>query len=285
MTKPVRIELALSAADYRAADGVSKSALDSFADCPAKFKAEQDGLITRESTPAMTFGTLLHGLVLDGRADFHVKPDGMNFATREGKLWRDDHMDKPMVKFEEAEELTRTSAALLKHRHVTPLFGKGASEVSLFGVHTETGLAIKGRADWLGERHIVDIKTTVDASNRGLSKSIANFRYHVQAAMYLMLAQQNGLNVNDFYFIAIERGEVPLINVRLITQKAIELGRAILDKQLRELKQCRESGFWPDYSGAGDKPGEIDLPDWSYNDTTGMAKISIPKETMQPHEL
>lgn len=277
--KPVRIELAMSAADYRVADGISKSELDDFEVCPTFYDATKRGLITREETDAMRFGTLLHGLVLDGKAHYHTKPDGMTFASTAGKAWRDSHFDAPILGKAESDELQRSASALLKHPHVAPLFGKGKSEASMFGVHKETGLLIKGRADWLGEHHIVDIKTTRDAGTAGLSRSISQFRYHVQAAMYLLLAQQNGLNVNDFYFVAIERGEVPMINVRLLTQNAVEFGRAILDRQLRDLKECMDSGVWPDYSGTTEKPGTIDLPKWSYSDDTGMELIgAIPAE-------
>ena len=275
---PTRIQFSLPSKDYRAAKGVSKSALDDFAVCPAYYKAKREGAISDESTPAMTYGTLLHSLVLDGKAAFHTKPAGMTFASKEGKAWREAHQDLPICPQDEADELHRTASAILKHPHAAPLFGSGASEVSLFGVHRETGLAIKGRADWLGKTHIVDIKTTSDASNRGLSHSINNFRYHVQAAMYLTLAQQNGLAVDSFYFIAIERGEFPLINVRKLSPQAIERGQQILDKQLLDLAKCRASDIWPDYSGDCATPGEIDLPPYAYTDITGAELIDLEDE-------
>ena len=143
----------------------------------------------------------------------------------------------------------------------------------MFGVHRETGLPIKGRADFIGQGYIADIKTTADASNKGLSHSIHNFRYHVQAAMYLKLANLNNLDIHSFYFIAIERGDILLINVRQISAAAIELGEITLGKQLRDLAKCRETGIWLDYSGDTELPGEIDLPTWAYSDTAGMELI------------
>ena len=280
----------MTAAEYFAAPGVSKSALDDFARCPAYFKARQDGLIQRTSTPAMEFGTLLHNLVLLGRADYHTKPDGMTFASKEGKAWKAEHSDLPIVSAETAAELQGMASAILRHPHAAPLFGKGRAEVALFGTHKETGLPIKGRADWIGalpggKHRIVDIKTTADASNAGFARSIANYRYHVQAAMYCELANQNGLQVDDFYFIAIEKGDVPLINVRVLSQAAIELGKITLDAQLRDLKACSESDFWPDYSGADNGPGVIDLPPWSYTDTTGCELTGVDEVTTESPTL
>jgi exodeoxyribonuclease VIII len=282
--KPTRIEFELPATDYRAAEGISKSELDDFAICPAFYNAKKRGLIERESTPAMQFGTLLHGLVLDGVADYHIKPDGMTFASKDGKAWRDQHQDKAIISQSEANELHHAAGAILKHRHAAPLFGIGDAEASLFGIHRESGLLIKGRADWLGSNHIVDIKTTADASNRGLSKSILSFRYHVQAAMYLELAKQNGREVDGFYFIAIERGEFPLINVRKLSQEAIELGKIVLDKQLRDLAECINSDTWPDYSGKTDKASEIDLPPFAYTDTTGFELIGAVETETETNE-
>jgi len=147
----------------------------------------------------------------------------------------------------------------------------------MFGIHAETNTIIKGRADWIGSGRIVDIKTTVDASNKGLSKSIYNFGYQKQAWLYLELAKQNALELGQFVFIAIEKGPVPLINVRALSPAAIEQGGIEINSQLRDLAECRRTGIWKDYSA--DNIGEIDLPTWAYNDTTGMELIgAIPVE-------
>lgn len=281
----------MTSTEYFAHKAVSKSSLDDFARCPAYYHAAHIArTVKRETTPAMQFGTLLHGLVLEGRADFHTKPDGMTFASKDGKAWKEAHSDKPILSADTAAELQAMSSAILRHPHAAPLFGKGQAEVAMFGTHKESGLAIKGRADWVGvapfgKHRLVDIKTTADASNAAFARSIAAYRYHVQAAMYCELAKQNGYQVDDFYFIAIEKGDVPLINVRLLSQAAIELGKVTLDAQLRELKACMESDFWPDYSGADAAPGVIDLPVWSYSDTTGCELTTIPTETMSAAEL
>ena len=271
-----RIEYNLPADIYRKSEGVSKSSLDTFADCPAKFKAEQDGIIRRESSPAMTFGTLLHAAVLDGKAEYAIKPDGMSFASKEGKAWRAaQDPNQVIVSQDEHDELIRTSSAILKHRHAAPLFGSGASEVSLWGKDVESGLIVKGRADWLGKGHIVDIKTTRAADNRSISRAIADYAYHRQAALYLDIANHNGLDIGAFYFVFIERGDLPLINVRKIAVEAIDQGRIENGKLLRDLAECQRTGIWPDYSGTTEHPGEVDLPAWKYADMTGAEKIDL----------
>jgi hypothetical protein len=276
----VRVEYDLPASDYRARHEISKSDTDSIDDCLAKFQKEKAGLIERKETPAMKYGTQLHALILDGKADYHVKPDGMTFASTFGKAWRDSHLDKPVLKQAEHEELTAIAASIIKHRHAASLFIDAKTEVSLFGRHKPTGLLIKGRADILNvnRRCIADPKSMVDASNRAMARAIFDWNYHVQAYWYRELAQQNGLDIDKFYFIGIER-KTGLINVRSITPAAMEQGKIKMDSRLEKLKEAMETGDWPDYSGATPEPGEIDLPQFAYTNTDGMELIgAIPAE-------
>ena len=272
--KPTRIAFNMSAAEYRKSPEISKSETDSIDDCLAKYHRERAGLIERKETPSMRYGTQLHALILDGKADYHIKPEGMTFASKDGKKWRDDHLDKPVLKQDEHEELTAMAASIIKHRHAASLFIGSQTEVSLFGVHKPTGLLIKGRADLINaSRHcIADPKSMVDASNLAMSYAIRDWNYFVQAAWYLDLAQQNGLDITKFFFIGIER-KTGLINVRAITEQAIEQGKIKMDARLEKLKAAMESDEWPDYSGMTTEPGEIDLPPSFYNDTTGMELI------------
>ena len=274
--KPVRIEYGLPAQTYRALTQFSKSETDSIDDCLAKFQREQSGEIERKETPAMAYGTLLHALILDGKADYHIKPDGMTFASKEGKAWRDSHTDKPVLKQDEHDEITAVAASIIKHRHAAKLFIGAKTEVSLFGFHNGTGLAIKGRADILNaDLHcIADLKSMADASNRAMSRAIFDWNYHVQAHWYRELAQQNGLDIRRFYLIGIERG-TGLINVRAITESAMEQGKIKMDSRLEKLKAAMDSGEWPDYSGTTPEPGEIDLPEFAYADTSGMTPLNL----------
>jgi exodeoxyribonuclease VIII len=275
----------MAATGYRAALGVSKSALDDFAKCPAWYHAKHVAKeVEREETAAMQYGTLLHSLILDGKASYHTKPDGVSFVSKEGNAWREAHQDLPIISQAESDSLQRTAGALLKHPVASKLFGEGRSEVSMFGIHAETNTIIKGRADWIGSGRIVDIKTTADASNKGLSKSIYNFGYHRQAWLYMELAKQNALDLKQFVFIAIEKGPVPLINVRALSPAAIEQGGIEINSQLRDLAECRRTGIWKDYSA--DNIGEIDLPTWAYNDTTGMELIgAIPTDESEELDI
>jgi len=78
--------------------------------------------------------------------------------------------------------------------------------------------------------------------------------------------------------VFIERGDLPLINVRKIATEAIEQGRIEYQKLLRDLAECQRTGIWLDYSGDGAQPGEVDLPAWKYADMTGATKFELEEE-------
>lgn len=270
--------------EYRERNGYSKSELDGFIKkCPAFYYRSKDVVEAEEETDAMLFGRLLHALVFNQPTLFYVRPDGLSFTTKEGRAWRDDHADRPIIKQSTHRELLHTADAVRSHPHVKPLMREGVAEISLFGVHRETGLPIKGRPDWLpNERNFVlDLKRTNDASDAALSRTIHKFGYHRQAWMYLDLVRQVfGTHPTDFYIVAVEAGPVPLVNVKLLTQAAVERGGFEIKRALEEVKRCRQSGVWPDYSGPQPQPGLIDLPQWAYSDATGLELIGgIEAET------
>ncbi len=88
------------------------------------------------------------------------------------------------------------------------LSAAGKAEQSYFWTDKETGLGCKCRPDYMFDdgSTIVDLKTTTDASLKGFSRSVCNFRYHVQAGFYLHgIEQSTGVRPDRFIFVAIER--------------------------------------------------------------------------------
>nr|WP_237029017.1 PD-(D/E)XK nuclease-like domain-containing protein [Phaeobacter porticola] len=90
-----------------------------------------------------------------------------------------------------AEELTVVEAmrdAVVAHPIAGKLFapGSGVVELSCYWIDEETGLLCRCRPDWW--RHdgkIVDLKSALDASEEGFSKSIAGWSYYKQDPFYL----------------------------------------------------------------------------------------------------
>lgn len=273
--------------DYLARPAVSKSLLDVFVKCPADAKRMMDGQWNKTETKAMLTGKLVEEMVqsvsvfapqmLDAVVVIH--PEKYQSADGEAKPWnwnanyckdwrKENEQGKTVMSQKERDNIVRLGDMIRGNRIVQELIADGKPQVSLKAVHKATGLTIKGRPDWFRPNYMVDLKTTFDASTEQFSKTIADRRYHIQAAMYMTLAELNGYHPTEFYFIVAQTGDNPKLNVRYLKQSAIEVGRFTLESELEAFKTCSETGFWPDYMGTAkdfNSIEPIDLPQWAYN--------------------
>lgn len=272
----------LSFEDYRRERAVNKGLLDKFSVCPADAMEE----ILRPServTEPMIFGLLAHACVSSPEtfdSFYYLHPEKYpskeeskpwNWNANYCKDWRKEHRDKPVISEETLDEIHSVVSALKADGLAKELLEQpGKFERSIFGFDDETSLPIKGRTDWLPVSDFVsDFKFTADAETSAFSKTLTNLRLHVQAAMYLDISGRS-----TFYFIAIERGERPRVNVRKCSQRLIDTGRAIYQQQLEELQECLERNHWPGLSGGTGKIEEIDIPEWEFNRVWGTKPIT-----------
>lgn len=145
---------------------------------------------------------------------------------------------------------------------------------------------------------IGDLKTTEDASPEGFAKSMANYRYDVQAPYYLdgvKKALEQGkctppakgaseLSVywvdeatgvlcrcrpdwwrgypKNFVFIAVEKKPPYAVGVYVLDSASTDIGRAIYQHDLQVYAECLASDKWPGY---GDLVQTINMPTWHAN--------------------
>lgn len=253
--KPGRYKLKL--VDYLGADGVSKHALDWFAISPEHYRDYRSGVVAEKQTEAMLFGSLLHALVFENRRDFAVRP--LVYPSDSGeKPWHggaqfckdwERNQTLPVVSQADCELLERCNAAIQAHPLAAQLLAEGEPEVSMFADDPRSGLSLKCRSDWVFAKSIVDLKTTTNAATGAFSREIYHRRYHVQAAINTYIAELLGIDVPSFYFIILEKGDVPRINVRLLSQEALEVGKFELHRELEQLAECMGKNEWPGYCG------------------------------------
>lgn len=237
----------LAAERYHAATGVSKSQLDILAEgTPAHLKACVDGE-ARHETPAMTFGTILHRACLEPdtyKDAFHTRPDKLSFATKEGKVWRDAHADKIVMTANEARAIDRMVSAVHRHPFAKALLTGAQTEQSLF-VNDEHGTLRKSRLDALTKGNIIpDIKTVESASDDAMSRSISNYRYHVQGAYYIDNCRLAGFEKDWFFLICIEKNAPYLVRCLRLEPSIIAYGRRLYERDLETYRKCAESGVW-----------------------------------------
>ena len=230
-----------------------------------------DGGIDVESSKAQQVGTLAHALILEGNADFVTAPATYPIDDPNGKKWNRNAQyckdweaiqTDTVVSSIQANTLGAAQAAIKSHPLTSKLFSEGKPEVSLYATCPRTGLLLRCRIDWLKRDSIVDLKTASDASTGGFRRAMATYQYQNQAAFYKYVAELCGLEIGDFYFVALELEPIPMPNVVLLSEADLEIATASLHKTLRELVECKANNRWPGY--CDDKPNYVTLPDYAH---------------------
>ncbi len=266
MTTPTTVRHDLTNSEYHASPAISKSGLDLIRKAPALYRWRQAN--PTEQTPAMRLGTLTHTVVLEPqlfRESATVHPEGIDRRTSAGKLaWAEFEVQaegKEIVTTEEMSKLCQIQQAVHNHPAAAKaLAGSPIIEQSIFW--DADGIACRCRPDAATEKGvIVDLKTTRDASPEGFAKSIAQYRYHVQAAFYSDgYKAAFGEAPRGFVFIAVETEPPYLVAVYVASETMTSRGRIEYQTDLDTFRRCQDADTWPGYS---DAPLTIDLPKWA----------------------
>lgn len=142
-----------------------------------------------EATEATDLGTIIHEALLEpGKRTFIVKPDGMSFATKDGKAWRDEATLANHTILTQKQARTLNSIMLaVEHSGMRKALGSGIPEVSYFWTTTQ-GFRCKIRLDQLQAKCAYDLKTYANIMNKDLqtviAHQVAQYRYHVKAFWY-----------------------------------------------------------------------------------------------------
>lgn len=259
-------------ADYHRHSAVSKSHLDQIAKSPLHYWARylDPNRVTPEPTPAMAIGSAVHTHVLEldqWDARYVTAPEGINRRTNAGKAeWEAFEVastGRTVLAKADAELVMRMGHSVFAHPAAAMLLAMpGKAETTHMWTDQATGLRCKCRPDWLTDDGslIVDLKTTEDASPMGFRKSIANWRYHVQASWYLDgLEHATGKRPDQFIFICVEKKPPFACAVYAADVEMIQIGAEAAARDLDVLATCKVANAWPGYS---DQVEMISLPPW-----------------------
>jgi len=259
-----KLLLDVEAAYYHAAEGLSKSALDQFRKSPAHYRAWLTQ--KREPTEAMRIGTLVH------RATFEPKKFTMTTVvapvvdrrTKDGKyVWEEfqaSNAGKDILKADDLTIITGVQESIRDHSICRSILSNGVAEASAFAFDDEHQIQLKARFDWINDDVILDLKTTEDASPQGFARSMANYRYHIQAAHYLWCAKKVGQTAKRFIFAAVEKSNPFAIALYELSEADLFMAEEERQQQLRMFSQCKRFDNWPSYSSQIET---INLPKWA----------------------
>lgn len=247
--------------EYHSMGGVSKSGLDKIARSPAHYKYSK----ASEPTRAMEIGTAIHAAILEPER-FDSEYCITEAKARTEKAYKDKkllHGGELTLTKQEGKKVTGMREAVesnydaMKH-----LRDDGKAEVSASCVDPETGVQIRARFDWLTSfRVAVDVKKTQDIRPHKFSRSVNDYRYHVQDAMYSFIYKQiTGEDLKAFYFLAVEEEAPHSTQMFMLGDLAKEIGAFYFRRDLRNYADCVNCGKWP-HPDSGD--GVIELPNWT----------------------
>jgi exodeoxyribonuclease VIII len=271
----VGVHRGVPAPTYHTWDAASNSRLGKLKRSPAHLRASLDEAPGKES-PALKIGRAVHAAVLEPEvfaADWVAGPPGDRRTKEVRYVWEEleakfgaEYVLKPAdyamaCRVRDSVWARRSARALLD--------GDGDLELSMVWQDPDTGLLCKGRYDRLSPLlaggTIVDLKTTQDASLFAFERSIFNFGYHRQAAMYLDAAEALGVAVEHYTIIAVEKAPPYEVAVYRLTEGAVDGGREELKPLLATYAECQSTGHWPGYA---DRVRDISLPPWAWNRIT-----------------
>jgi hypothetical protein len=231
----------------------------------------------------MRLGTAVHTHVLEldqWQQRYITAPDGIDRRYKVGKeawaAFEAQSEGRTVISREDADLVMAMGRSVFGHPAAAMLLGlPGKAETTHMWTDAATGLQCKCRPDWLTDdgRLIVDLKTTENASPREFARSIAEWRYHVQAAWYLDgLEQATGTRPEQFIFICVEKKAPFACAVYAADAEMIAAGAQTAARDLEVLATCKAADAWPGYS---DQIEPISLPAWM---TPGSTQQQPPTE-------
>lgn len=252
---------ALPSDQYHAEPRLNNSSIKQLLKSPAHYQAYLSA--SREPTKAMIIGSATHTAVLEPHLfdeQYIVAPDDLDKRTKEGKTAFAELLKsgKTILTASDHAIITAIAQSVLNHFTAKTLLSTGNAEVSIY---TDIdGVPAKCRMDWLRPGLILDLKTTDDASPSGFSRSVAQYGYDVQAAWYIDCAKAEGLGIETFIFIAVEKEPPYAVGIYELDTDSIEVGRRKYQRALSIWKHCTATDEWPGYS---EDIITIQMPAWA----------------------
>lgn len=248
-----------------------------------------------DETPseALTLGRGAHHLLL-GEADFSerfaIRPETLN-----GEKWHSNRLDcKAWLKHcrdlgqevllpAQIKAIRGMARGLAEHPMVRAGILNGLIEHSIVWRDRETGVWLKVRPDAIptSDADYSDLKTTISVDREKLQRTIADYLYHVQAALIGMASREVvGRPMESFTLVFVEKTPPYCASVVTLKPADIELGEKIVRAALRTFANCLETGHWPGPGGIQRDAEFIELPTWPRNRQEG--RLALLEQGLTP---
>jgi hypothetical protein len=226
----------------------------------------------QDETDAMLVGSYLHARLLqpaEVAKQFVVCPK-VDRRTKEGKAqWAAMEIDAEkrgasLIAEKDAELAESMAAAALSHKGVAHLL-YSCVEREIVAIGEIAGRPAKCKIDGIlasknGGREVcvLDVKSTVSASNRDFGRSVISFGYAHQAAFYARVLDSIGLRCEDFVFIAIEKERPHCVAVYRLPEVAVSVADHHIDRLVERWWKVKAG----DRTGYPEEIQDLVLPGW-----------------------
>ena len=235
----------------------------------------------KKASKSMDVGTVAHLIILGKGAAVEVV-DAPAWTTNAAKAARAEIEARGglAVNTTEWAKASAMANAVLTNPKAAELFTGGDAEVSFYWRDKASGVAMRGRADYLTETRIVDLKTTADPGPEAFAKSVANYGYREAAANYT-----DGCHALDgwrrgFLFVAVENKPPHRVRIYRLEQGDIEYGRNRMALARAEYARYEAEGY-PDPNAL--EVETLVMPSWA-NDINLPQAGAIDVDAMAPED-
>lgn len=197
----------------------------------------------RKPTDTMLRGSAVHLGFLEPWT-FHERVVCWQGKMRRGKQWEDfqaEHAGKIIL----TPGIHETAWKIVKALHSNPIVRELASKmvpsgIEVVGIGPFEGLRMKGRTDVLTDDMIIDIKTTTSTAPSSFYRTIEDYGYDFQAAVYRELFGRS-----RSLLVAVESSEPFDVVVFELPAEMIDAARERAAAVARRYIECEASGVWP----------------------------------------
>lgn len=219
-------------------------------------------------SPSMVLGTAVDAILFNRLDEIAVAPECDRRTTVGKEAWAKfcaSSAGRQVVKSEQYEAATAMAKNVRDHPAAASILSKlkpADMQVAVVWRDKETGILCKGLIDMLAASHGVlgDLKSTADAGPSEFPKSIFNYGYFRQGAMYAEGLSAHGVVIEDFAIIAVENEAPYAVAVYRLRDEDLLRGLGQFRKAIRMYAECVATGVWGGYS---EEIMDISLEHWA----------------------
>jgi len=200
---------------------------------------------------AFDFGTAFHTAVLEeDKFDSTVaKRPKFDRRTKQGKLdydkYLEDHKGKLLLDPDDFDAVRRMRDSVYLCHEAVDLLQDTRRELSLKWDYM--GRGCKGKIDFLGSDYFGDLKSTLDASERGMQIESKKHKYFHAIGWYQWGLQQLEGEVKTPWMIGVEKKPPYAVGIHEMDQKGIEVAQNETRVWFEQWKWSLEHNEWPTY--------------------------------------